>query len=172
MLIQSHAFSFKKMHLIMSSGKWRPFRFDLNVLKNVMCCLYDCIIPIGCTIHVSFDRDKMQRWHTRKKLFSSCDGHSYMICKYFFSIIFPFFIKHISAFAIIKIFIMSTSWLINQLSLMCYFTSVIYICVKLRRFFWNIYMIFTCVWLKRVQTAYSINMHTVLLCFVLFWLYR
>ena len=28
-----HTFSFKKMHLKMSSGKWRPFRPGLNVLK-------------------------------------------------------------------------------------------------------------------------------------------
>ena len=32
-LIEIHTFSFKKMHLKMSSGKWRPFRLGLNVLK-------------------------------------------------------------------------------------------------------------------------------------------
>ena len=32
-LIEIHAFSFKKMHLKMSSGKWRPFCLGLNVLK-------------------------------------------------------------------------------------------------------------------------------------------
>ena len=30
--IEIHIFSFKKMHLKMSSGKWRPFRLGLNVL--------------------------------------------------------------------------------------------------------------------------------------------
>ena len=33
-LIQIHTFSFKKMHLKMSSGKWRPFCLGLNVLKG------------------------------------------------------------------------------------------------------------------------------------------
>ena len=32
MLIEIHTFSFKKMHLKMSSGKWRPFCLGLNVL--------------------------------------------------------------------------------------------------------------------------------------------
>ena len=32
-LIKIHTFSFKKMHLKMSSGKWRPFCLDLNVLN-------------------------------------------------------------------------------------------------------------------------------------------
>ena len=31
-LIENHTFSFKKMHLKMSSAKWRPFCLDLNVL--------------------------------------------------------------------------------------------------------------------------------------------
>ena len=34
-LIEIHTFSFKKMHLKMSSGKWRPFCLDLNVLTAV-----------------------------------------------------------------------------------------------------------------------------------------
>ena len=32
-LIRIHTFSFKKMHLKMSSAKWRPFCLGLNVLK-------------------------------------------------------------------------------------------------------------------------------------------
>ena len=32
-LIEIHTFSFKKMHLKMSSGKWRPFCLGLNVLS-------------------------------------------------------------------------------------------------------------------------------------------
>ena len=32
MLIEIHTFSFKKMHLKMSSGKWRPFCLGLDVL--------------------------------------------------------------------------------------------------------------------------------------------
>ena len=33
-LIEIHIFSFKKMHLKMASGKWRPFCLGLNVLKR------------------------------------------------------------------------------------------------------------------------------------------
>ena len=39
MLIDIHTFSFKKIHLIMSSGKWRPFCLGLSVL---MPCLSMC----------------------------------------------------------------------------------------------------------------------------------
>ena len=35
MLIEIHTFSFKKMHLKMSSGKWRPFCLGLNMLNAV-----------------------------------------------------------------------------------------------------------------------------------------
>ena len=34
-LIAIHIFSFKKMHLEMSSGKWRPFCLGLNVFKSI-----------------------------------------------------------------------------------------------------------------------------------------
>ena len=33
-LIEIHNFSFKKMHLKMSSAKWRPFCLGLNVLQS------------------------------------------------------------------------------------------------------------------------------------------
>ena len=33
-LIKIHAFSFKKIHLKRSSGKWQPFFLSLNVLKH------------------------------------------------------------------------------------------------------------------------------------------
>ena len=36
MLIEIHTFSFKKIHLKMSSGKWRPFCLGLNVLKYII----------------------------------------------------------------------------------------------------------------------------------------
>ena len=35
MLIEIHTFSFKKIHLKMSSGKWRPFYLGLNVLTDI-----------------------------------------------------------------------------------------------------------------------------------------
>ena len=34
MLIEIHTFSFKKIHLKMSSGKWQPFCLGLNVLMS------------------------------------------------------------------------------------------------------------------------------------------
>ena len=36
MLIEIRAFSFKKIHLKMSSGKWRPFFLGLNVLSSCL----------------------------------------------------------------------------------------------------------------------------------------
>ena len=35
-LIEIYTFSFKKMHLKMSSGKWRPFCLGLNVLNHIV----------------------------------------------------------------------------------------------------------------------------------------
>ena len=35
-LIEIHIFSFRKMHLKMSSAKWRPFCRGLNVLKKIL----------------------------------------------------------------------------------------------------------------------------------------
>ena len=40
-LIKIYTFSFKKMHMKMSSGKWRPFCLGLNVL-NAVCCWRPC----------------------------------------------------------------------------------------------------------------------------------
>ena len=45
-LIGIHTFSFKKMHLKMSSAKWRPFGLCHNVLKEKL--IYgDLVTPIG-----------------------------------------------------------------------------------------------------------------------------
>ena len=41
-LIEIHTFSFKKIHLKMSSGKWRPFCLGLNVL-NFVIGVWSCI---------------------------------------------------------------------------------------------------------------------------------
>ena len=53
-LIEIHAFSFKKMHLKMSSGKWRPFFLGLNVLK---CLLIDglCLSTLFPSHSIQFD---------------------------------------------------------------------------------------------------------------------
>ena len=53
--IEIHTFSFKKMHLNMSSGKWRPFWLGLNVLKLL-------IIPVAQALRWGFlhtERDFM-----------------------------------------------------------------------------------------------------------------
>ena len=44
MLSEIHTFSFKKIHLKMSSGKWRPFCLGLNVLTH---CRSGSILDIG-----------------------------------------------------------------------------------------------------------------------------
>ena len=38
--IEIHTFSFKKIHLKMSSGKWRPFCLSLNVLSKMFLLWY------------------------------------------------------------------------------------------------------------------------------------
>ena len=48
-LIAIHTFSFKKMHLKMSSGKWRPFCLRLNVLSWIRFQAY-CYSPIGVEV--------------------------------------------------------------------------------------------------------------------------
>ena len=49
--IEIHIFPFTKMHLKMSSGKWRPFCLGLNVLKRVLdvCILltYRLVVWLG-----------------------------------------------------------------------------------------------------------------------------
>ena len=44
MLIEIHTISFKKIHLKMSSGKWRPFCLGLNVLTGI-CTKYSSYLP-------------------------------------------------------------------------------------------------------------------------------
>ena len=45
MLIEIHAFSFKRIHLKMSSAKWRPFCLGLNVLKSYCSEIQHRFIP-------------------------------------------------------------------------------------------------------------------------------
>ena len=54
-LIEIHIFSFKKMHLKMSSGKWRPFYIGFNVLSQTVLklqrsswlkCIWDFLQPL------------------------------------------------------------------------------------------------------------------------------
>ena len=55
-LIKIYAFSFKKMHLKRSSGKWRPFCRGLNVLKvkwGWLMSISDCPLIQSCNIVAS-----------------------------------------------------------------------------------------------------------------------
>ena len=53
-LIEIHAFAFKKVHLNMSSGKWRPFCLGLNVLMWIPAMGRWCVIAMasGCVAYV------------------------------------------------------------------------------------------------------------------------
>ena len=56
MLIEIHTFSFNKIHLKMSSGKWRPFCLGLNVLR-----LYPLLTHYGL-VKPCNDIDLDQQW--------------------------------------------------------------------------------------------------------------
>ena len=46
-LIGIHTFSFKKIHLRMSSAKWRPFCLGLNVLTHLPLAFYICLAELS-----------------------------------------------------------------------------------------------------------------------------
>ena len=67
MLTAIHTFSFKKMHLKLSSGKWRPFCLGLIVL--IRCWSYhkiSCLISASCSLKVGF-------WTISTKLYGDRD---------------------------------------------------------------------------------------------------
>ena len=53
-LIKIHIFSFKKMHLKMSSAKWRPFCLGLNVLKPTF---------VVAIVHSSVSQQPQEKCH-------------------------------------------------------------------------------------------------------------
>ena len=57
-LSEIHSFSFKKMHLKMSSAKWRLFRLGLNELNMVICIILRRIseVILSCPIICPFVR--------------------------------------------------------------------------------------------------------------------
>ena len=74
-LSEIHSFSFKKMHLKMSSGKWRPACLGLNVLIRNSCvrcdpsllCVMECVVHLQCG---SWD------WsHQRAIILSASEAH-------------------------------------------------------------------------------------------------
>ena len=50
MLIEIHTFSLKKMHLKMSSGKWRPFCLGLNVLTHWRLARQSIYVILGISL--------------------------------------------------------------------------------------------------------------------------
>ena len=56
MLIEIHTFSFKKIHLKMSSGKWRPFCLGLSVLKDTY------VAPETYDLHISVVQSNNFLW--------------------------------------------------------------------------------------------------------------
>ena len=58
--IKSHTFSIKKIHLKMSSGKWRPFCLGLNVL--ILWCWRGWDVEGGTCNHCSFYSHVLLRW--------------------------------------------------------------------------------------------------------------
>ena len=58
-LIEIHTFAVKKMHLKMSSGKWRPFCLGLNVFKFDFFLSNQCEMITGYTSLTHWGRDKM-----------------------------------------------------------------------------------------------------------------
>ena len=58
-LIGIHTFSFKKIHLKMSSAKWRPFCLGLNVL---ILCWSKCLMSYGITKPQWVDNPQSQKY--------------------------------------------------------------------------------------------------------------
>ena len=54
MLIEIHAFSFRKSYLKMSSGKWRPFCLGLNVITTTRTDC-GCSVPVHRSIYSPLD---------------------------------------------------------------------------------------------------------------------
>ena len=76
-LIGIHTFSFKKIHLKMSSAKWRPFCLGLNELKHVskgdpcssglgwlITCIWICEMPLLTHIPPAVDLGAVEMWKT------------------------------------------------------------------------------------------------------------
>ena len=68
-LSEIHTFSFKKMHLKMSSGRWRPFCLGLNGLKKPYSIPKLLLHPWRHQVN-SLDTD----WMTRGSSYILCDG--------------------------------------------------------------------------------------------------
>ena len=77
-LIEIHTFSFKKMHLNMSSGKWPPFCLSLNVFltskqTNKVYALY----------HSAFVLNEHSAWKIMWVIFlHSYEGYEYIVAKW------------------------------------------------------------------------------------------
>ena len=85
-LIKIHIFSFKKIHLKMSSGKWGPFCLRLNVLKTqlqdnsstpIMAARVPCLIVLS---HSDFSPSGEQPKHLFIRILSLWMSYSIAIC--------------------------------------------------------------------------------------------
>ena len=84
-LIKINTFSFKKMHLKMSSGKWRPFCLGLNVLicpsTTYMLSVHDFLCPdlLAYTRDIATEFKRRRETKTRP---NGLQGHKKIITKY------------------------------------------------------------------------------------------
>ena len=81
-LSEIYTFSFKKMHLKMSSGKFRPFCLGLSVLRLASILKHQT--ELRCTLHL-LDEYSLYKWHrnTIKCLSRGCLYISCMTCGFF-----------------------------------------------------------------------------------------
>ena len=70
-LIAIDTFSFKKMHLKLSSAKWRPFCLGLNVL-NVMTQDESILILWDFSCHLLIDRSEQVLWIEHNQIWIAC----------------------------------------------------------------------------------------------------
>ena len=62
MLIEIYTFSFKKIHLKMSSGKWQPFCLGLNVLTLLGLLRHTCVGEQGKIIACTKPLSRLKNW--------------------------------------------------------------------------------------------------------------
>ena len=89
-IIEIHAFSFKKMHLKLSSAKRRPFCLGLNVLMEVILIQGDSLMiaPWHCQSYITsltyWGRNKMADNLQVFKYLSLAPSHDHTKCIYFY----------------------------------------------------------------------------------------
>ena len=78
-LIKIYAFSFRKMHLMMLYGKWRPFCLGLNVLRHVLYLL--CIYILSSNIKMKqLSKVHVNPWWLNILFLFSVAWHVWYMC--------------------------------------------------------------------------------------------